>query len=266
MNLTSPGVPPLNWGGALAYDEKSDLMVLFGGIYPWPNEMRVETWTLELRSLTWKNVTPSVSPPWRYGHAMTYDAKRGHVFMTGGCCATGVGYPFEHLMDAWFYNSTQNSWQNVTPASGPKGRFDPALVYDPGSDRYLMFGGGLTHGLGTLTFDDTWVFDPVGLNWTRLMPHQSPDGRYTSSAVYDQVGKRMLLFGGACCHTDTPPSGYYFDDLWSYDPPYFPPRPEDVKKIPFPGAEALVAVAAAMAFALLQRSRGRRRCPVLRPA
>ncbi|MHA2118616.1 MAG: Kelch repeat-containing protein, partial [Candidatus Thorarchaeota archaeon] len=63
-NMSPALAPPGLSGASMEYDSESDLIVLYGGwtdggIY---SSLDVETWTYDLTSNTWTNVTPSVQP------------------------------------------------------------------------------------------------------------------------------------------------------------------------------------------------------------
>ena len=79
--VTSTTVPPPRWGAAMAYDSARGVTVLFGGHRPGEDNLLADTW--EYDGVDWHLVTPTVSPPARYGHAMAYDRNRGVASCTG---------------------------------------------------------------------------------------------------------------------------------------------------------------------------------------
>ncbi|MHA1422690.1 MAG: Kelch repeat-containing protein [Candidatus Thorarchaeota archaeon] len=77
--------PPAFSGGTMAYDSESDLMILFGD---WPDggafvDFISETWTYNLTSNNWTNVTTSVQPSARSWSSMTYDVESDSMVLFG---------------------------------------------------------------------------------------------------------------------------------------------------------------------------------------
>jgi N-acetylneuraminic acid mutarotase len=87
------------------------------------------------------------------------------------------------------------------------------MVYHPGTDRIILFGG---HSLGDLNFsDETWAYDHNSNTWTQLTPATHPSGRRFHSMVYDEAADRMVLFGGIA---GTWLKEEINDELWIFDP------------------------------------------------
>ena len=89
---------------------------------------------------------------------------------------------------------------------GPPTRYQHTAVYDPGSDRMIVFGG--QHTTTSLNFNDIWwasnvtksaCLPPCNLQWTWPVAHLSrpPAPRFGHTAIYDSVNNRMTIFGGA---------------------------------------------------------------------
>ena len=88
------------------------------------------------------------------------------------------------------------------------------MVYDPGSNRVIVFGGAETDGDTTTLLNDVWVLtnanglggDPA---WINITPASGsiPNPRMMHSAVYDSSNNRMIVFGGS---TDSEP----LNDVW----------------------------------------------------
>ena len=91
-------------------------------------------------------------PAARFGHSMVYDSASGLMIMFGG----GPEYTTV-FNDTWAYDPAGNTWTELSPSGTlPPGRIQPAMLYDPSSDRLIMFGGWGT----ALLFKDTWAFTP----------------------------------------------------------------------------------------------------------
>jgi N-acetylneuraminic acid mutarotase len=93
-------------------------------------------------------------------------------------------------------------WELLNP---PPGRSMHSAVWDPMSDRMLVFGG-----LGGGNMDDLWAFEPGSGSWEQLFPEGPRPARLIAhSAVWDTLHNQMLIFGGF---------GGGGSGLWSYDP------------------------------------------------
>lgn len=100
-------------------------------------------------------------------------------------------------------------WRNLTPASGlaPDPRAHGVAVYDPVGRRLVVFGG---QGQSSL-LDDTWAFDLARSTWSRLDTRGGPpEPRLGADAVYDPVGRRLVLWAGQA-------GSHFFDDTWALD-------------------------------------------------
>jgi N-acetylneuraminic acid mutarotase len=103
-----------------------------------------------------------------------------------------------------------NTWVQLSSfsATAPPARESHAMIYDPITAQSILFGGWNDQG----DYNDTWAFDSLTETWTELTPSSAPAARAYHSMVYDPVGGRAILFGGA------DDSGTYFEDTWAYDP------------------------------------------------
>ena len=107
--------------------------------------------------------------------------------------------------ETWAYDLEADRWTNRLPRVSPPGRRYPAMAYDAGSDRTILFGGYING-------DDTWAYDYAANTWTEMRPAKSPSSRLYHAMVYDPKTDRMILFGGASNGSETP-----FADTWTYD-------------------------------------------------
>ncbi len=188
-------------GTAIVFDSVHGRIVLFGGYESVGTAD--DTWTYDYGANTWADVTSGTGPPPRLQHAMAYDSRTDRVVVFGGC--VGYGYSCRPRADTWTYDPAANAWLNMTPVGSPPARMRSAMVYDPDSDRVLLFGGFN----GTTTYNDTWSYD-VGANvWTSLAPATAPAVRSDHGFVYDARLHRAILFGGV--------GSRVYNDTWSYD-------------------------------------------------
>ena len=99
----------------------------------------------------------------------------------------------------------QPTWIELTiQGTAQQGRDNPGAVYDPLSNRLIVFGGDADTGPCCTYFNDTWVLaNANGLggtpSWIQLSPAAPsglPPGRNSLSVVYDATSNRMILFAG----------------------------------------------------------------------
>ena len=151
---------------------------------------------------TWSQVSP---PPGRFGHASAYDPVRGRMLVFGGTARFYSGNADLLSLDL---SSADARWvaihANGTP---PMGRYGHTMVYDPVRDRMLVFGGNPS----AYDPESVWALSLAGTpTWSELTPSGTPPpSRYGHIAMYDPVGDRMLVFGGAYGTT------VYNNDVWS---------------------------------------------------
>jgi hypothetical protein len=143
----------------------------------------------------WRRAMGSSSPPYRGGHAMTYDSARGRVVLFGGL---GNEVP---RVDTWEWDG--NTWVERTPATSPPARWGHAMAYDSARGRVVLFGGYAPY------LSDTWEWD--GKTWVQRSPAASPSARYGHSMAYDSARGRVVLFGGETG------LGQFASDTWEWD-------------------------------------------------
>jgi hypothetical protein len=95
-------------------------------------------------------------------------------------------------------------WDQFAP---PTPRSGHVAVYDPVRDRVIVVGG--SDGTDRI---DVWSIElGTGASWKNMkVVGIPPSGRHNHSAIYDPVGDRIILFGGAYG-----PGGLELNDLWA---------------------------------------------------
>ncbi|MGH9433949.1 MAG: Kelch repeat-containing protein, partial [Terriglobia bacterium] len=161
---------------------------------------------------SWKPLNP---PAPRFYHSTAYDPTTNQMFVFGGLKggplnATGL------LNDVWRLTSADGpglSWFRLTPTGTPPARRSGAqTVYNPGSNKLVLFGGGL--GFTSPCANDVWTLNNANGNggipsWAELTPSGTPPApREDFAAVYDPTSDGMIVFGGDTCFTPR------FNDVW----------------------------------------------------
>jgi hypothetical protein len=164
-----------------------------------------------LASMLFAAAAFATTPSARFDARMVYNPVTTHTILFGGTTAsdssTKQAYEFN---DTWDWNGS--IWTQLFPLHVPPARYDHAMVYDSARDRIVMFGGRT--GNGKVDLGDTWVFKNG--DWTQLNPPNSPPARLFSSAAYDPLRDRVVLFGGATITADLKTTTPYHD-TWEFD-------------------------------------------------
>lgn len=243
--VVTEGGPPARILGGAAYDEKRNVLVLYGGRPVDLGKCSPETWEWDGQTWTEKDV----QPPTACDHVrMVYDASTGEAILFSGLD------PSENpVNETWSWNGSE--WKRLSD-DGPESRGHFGYVYDPAHEQILLYGGYASSvsdefwawkdgawseidfpGPGTLshfgmaldtdanalyifggatrgsTFssltDTTWVLSDG--SWRELKPESSPSTRGASAMGYDPIRKRIVLYGGFNSSQDS------LDDTWAWD-------------------------------------------------
>jgi hypothetical protein len=168
-------MPPTPWptvrmGHAMAYDERRNVIVMFGGwdLTTPTGAVRADTWELRFDTPTsswqWTEVdftgSPGLRPGPRMQHTMVYDPVRQRVVLTGGIAGpfldvSSGAWPFRTKPtlasmgtypttygDVWEWNGLV--WELRRPNDPRLERFASAAAWDPSSEKVVVY-GGMTH-------------------------------------------------------------------------------------------------------------------------
>jgi hypothetical protein len=144
-------------------------------------------------------------PPARADHGA---AVVNNLLFTFGGMST-----FGYLNDFFHFNLTELTWTTISRggSSWPSRRAGHALVSDS-QNLYLFGGRTLLADNSLVTLNDLWTFNIQLNSWTNSPPKSTdtPLGRqYAACAIHYN---HLWIFGGI-----DSPTGYTFNDLWSYD-------------------------------------------------
>ncbi len=184
--------PPRD-GHGFVYDSKADRYILFGGAIS-GTVFTNSTWSYDYANNTWTNITPVVSPSPRVGAGMVYDSRADRVILFGGTTAPAVD-----SNETWTFDYANDTWTRQTPGPAPPARIVPAIAYDAGADRTILFGGANETG----PLSDTWAYDAGTDRWT-VLSVTSPGSIYAASMAYAPSAGRDILFGGLGLSGSTP--------------------------------------------------------------
>jgi len=184
------------------YNPVSNRMIVFGGRDDTNSTVPADVWVLEHANglggtPNWILLSPTGGPPSdRYRQAAVYDLNTNRMIIFGGA-------PSPYKNDVWVLDHADGlggtpSWTALSPTGGPPpGRSSTSAVYDPNTNRLIVFAG-----FNFSLLNDVWVLDHAnGLggtpNWTELSPTGGPPTPRTEhTAVYDPTTNGMIVFGG----------------------------------------------------------------------
>ena len=146
----------------------------------------------------------SACPENRYGSAMVYDEANKRLILFGG--AEWDDTP-TFYNDTWAYVTRTNTWVKLNTPVKPPGRFNPGMVYVPGREVIILFGG---HRLPDGSLSDMWLFDVKTDSWRELDPPNRPEARSCMGMAYDAKQGKVLVFGGRGASIPV-------SDTWAYD-------------------------------------------------
>jgi len=118
--------PDLRDNAAMAYDAKSDRMIVSGGYYDVGTD---ETWAYDYNANTWTKLEPNTAGGKLSSSAMVYSTAADRVILFGGLVGgvdsnyTGYAWTFDfsgnpiYTGETWSYDFNTNTWTDVTPHS-----------------------------------------------------------------------------------------------------------------------------------------------------
>jgi hypothetical protein len=204
--IATSGVPPAPRNGQSAvYDPATNRIVMFGGGLGFSSPCANDVWVLDHANgaggdPTWVQLSPTGTPPApRTWHNAVYDPNTNSMIVIGGqdCFSTTFG-------DAWVLSNANGfggapHWAQLSPTGNPGGRRAASAVYNPATNRLIVYGGATQSGAYP---GDVWVLsnaNGVGgtPTWFQLIPLGSvPPARGAHTAIYDLANNRMTIYGG----------------------------------------------------------------------
>lgn len=229
MALNSPESPPPRLGHAMAYLDSLGVVALFGGgdldhliwclQFPCPAGILDDMWYFDPASSDWSLLPLFAGGPGpRSGSAMAYDQESDRLVLFGGIGPWdgGLDRSGTLLGDTWVFDPSVGEWSKVdTAGTAPDPRAFHQVVYDPMSDRVLMWGGWV--GSSTARDATMWSFDVETSEWSILdVPEsEAPTPRWMHAMVYEPASGLLVILGGEWFEEGVSTGG---GDTWLFDP------------------------------------------------
>ena len=196
--------PGLRCGASIAFDAKTNEVVLFGGRNPAsagaPANRTNDLWSFN--GTRWRRLDDEPTPSARASSTATYVESTGEVMM---CCGIDA-IDARALDDVWHWNG--RSWRRAA-ASLPMGLSDHSMTYDAARDRVVVFSG-------TASEDYEWD----GSVWRTITTSVAPPRRARPVLAYHPPSRQTVLFAGRTATIGS-------SDTWTYDGLMWTQRVED---------------------------------------
>ena len=179
----------------MVLDETGQKLYIFGGEdatgYLTP---LADTWSYDIQSGSWSDITPASSPAGRHSYKMVMDQAGRNIYMFGGGKEQDDPPPLidiKILNELWKYEIDTNTWTNITPAGGPSKRIDFAMVI---FQNYIYIFGGYD---GDNYLNDMWKYEIDINTFTNITPpSNNPAARRHHDMAIDPAGEKIYMFGG----------------------------------------------------------------------
>jgi len=176
-------------GASAVYDPGSNRMILYGFLgYP------DQVWVLtnangQGGTPTWIQLSPSVTGPPKTSQATVYDPSSNSMIVFGGT----YGFSTVYTNDTWVLSNANGLggtpyWTQLSPTGAPpSARAGMATVYDPSSQRMVIFGGGDNSG----PLNDTWTLNFMPSTSVQISSISPPAGGNAGSATVRVFGSNF---------------------------------------------------------------------------
>lgn len=197
--LKSVGAGPRRELHAVAFDPKSERLVVAGGVSAKTQEVYEDAWsiTIDGDTATWTAI-PGKGPTGRYGSFTAFDAESQRLVVWSGAQQFETTLdPVNPAQDAWALDLAVDPprWSKLAPkGDAPKGRRNGCAMPDPLGRRLFVYGGtadGQTTEKGLFVLD----LEPGREAWTKLDLANAPPIRSSGFGFATPEGDVTCAFG-----------------------------------------------------------------------
>jgi len=179
------------------YDPVRDRMLVYGGF----DGVNVydDLWSLTLAgTIEWQLLATVGGPGTLDSHRATYEPANDAMILFGGSPTIGIV-----TNDVWSLHlaaAPTPTWTKLSPLGTPPPAGAYAMAFDAVRQRALVFAPAA---------DSVWALDLSGEAWTLAAPTGITPGARFTTAIYDDAGARMVIFGELA-------SGQRLNDTWDF--------------------------------------------------
>ncbi|HLF60746.1 MAG TPA: kelch repeat-containing protein [Acidimicrobiia bacterium] len=191
-------------GDSIAYDAQSRRVLAYIFFEADWRVVDPQLWAYDPEANQWEQMSEDGVPDGMWAPHLVYDEESDITILIG------PPDPSPNPETAtWAFDHGTDTWVDLKPANAMPRRWFPAMAYDPGCDRVIVF-GGFPNAASDETSSETWGYDYNTNTWTDLAPAVSPSARAYAAMAYDPASQRMILFGGQ-------PYPESIGDTWAYE-------------------------------------------------
>jgi hypothetical protein len=163
--------PPIRCNTQLVYDPKNKLIVLFGGDSQ--NAKLCDTWVYDVKTRTWRERYPKLSPPADGVLTATWIDKHGAILVAGFHVRR---VRRGHQYTAWMYDAATNEWTPLKGTYEPEWEDWHSAAYSPKDDVVVL--SCVSQKQGSSRFTYLYRLDPATARANRKGVANSSRPRY----------------------------------------------------------------------------------------
>jgi len=211
IQITPTGTAPSLAYHSAVFNASLDYMYVFAGSSS-ANKLTTNSHAFTLTNANGLKTGPKWvlgGPAVRYSQSAFYDSQTNAFFVWGGQHSKSNLNFGDYWEASSVIGSSNLKWTVITAKSGPSARYGQTGVYDPNSNRLMIFGGSN----GTCQ-NDYHVLQHANVTggtptWSTIATAgTAPSQRTLQASAYDPTSDTIMIFGGWNC------SSGYFNDVW----------------------------------------------------
>ena len=180
----SPSNPPdARQMHGMTYDANRNVVLMFGGRRTGGGAQFKDTWEYRSATNSWRSLDPVHSPPAQDHTKIAYDPRSKRPILFTGAIGHNTA-----SVGTWAYEN--GDWKKLDIGVSPTGGH-ASFVYDGKIGKLILIGHAEESDM-----TDTWMFDGVGEEWTRLSASGRPPLREHFGLTYDELHDTFILVGG----------------------------------------------------------------------
>lgn len=207
--------PPAKSNASMAYDENLGKFILYGGWRYDNGEYCTDTWSFDVKSTTWEQLSSSAPISATCNTSMVYDGNLKKIILFGGRDSSA----YNLSSDTWAFDAstTPPTWKKLNIINPPTARAFASMIYDSAFKQVVLFGGYVS--TPPYRVNDTWILSN-GSNWIQTSQGglTTPSIRSDAAMAYITAQDRIILFGGD--FVDSSNFETCFGDTWLGKAPY----------------------------------------------
>jgi len=175
--------PLARYGHVMIYDDSVNSILLSCGNTAYQGHQD-DTWSFDVASNTWTELSTSGNPGALKWPGMAYDSINQRGILFGGQVRDD---PVDETM---IFDAQSETWTNANPASVPTSRITPAMSFDVSGEVVVLFGGmGPDYG----QLGDTWCYSYEDNVWTEMSTVPATSGTSSDTTSTSPGESEILL-------------------------------------------------------------------------